>query len=93
MIVNIAIGLLLLGMALALLRAVRGPNVFERILAANSFNTKTLLFIATSGFALGNPVDYIDIALMYAIIGFIGTVAILRCVEFGGFCNSSRDEE
>ena len=83
---TVTIVLLLLGMVMALIRAVRGPSVFERTLAANSFNTKTLLFIATGGFALGNPSDYIDIALMYAIIGFIGTVAILRCVEFGGFC-------
>ncbi|GJL80688.1 MAG: hypothetical protein DHS20C01_03220 [marine bacterium B5-7] len=76
---------LLLGMALVLIRAIRGPSVFERILAANSFNTKTLLLIAVIGFLSESPTDYLDISLMYAIIGFIGTVAVLRCVEYGGF--------
>ncbi len=91
--VGFAVGLLLLAMGLSLIRAVRGANVFERILAANSFNTKTLLFIATAGFGLGNPGDYVDIALMYAIIGFIGTVAVLRCVEFGGFTKDGSEDD
>ena len=92
MILNIVIGILLLAMMLVLMRAIRGPSVFERILAANSFNTKTLLLILVAGFVLGDPVDYIDIALMYAIIGFIGTVAVLRCVEYGGFLGDKEDE-
>ena len=92
MILNIVIGILLLAMMLVLMRAIRGPSVFERILAANSFNTKTLLLILVAGFVLGDPVDYIDIALMYAIIGFIGTVAVLRCVEDGGFQGDKEDE-
>ena len=90
MIVKVVTGVLLLGMVLALIRAVRGPTVFERILAANSFNTKTLLLIAVAGFLAGSPEDYVDISLMYAVIGFIGMVAVLRCVEYGGF---TRDEE
>jgi multicomponent Na+:H+ antiporter subunit F len=88
-IVKFVAGVLLLGMALALIRAVRGPTVFERILAANSFNTKTLLFIAVAGFMAGAPEDYVDISLMYAVIGFIGVVAVLRCVEHGGFSDRS----
>ena len=91
MILAVVAGALLLGMFMVLVRAVRGPSVFERILAANSFNTKTLLFILVAGFLFGDPADYIDIALMYAIIGFIGTVAVLRCVEYGGFAGT--DEE
>jgi multicomponent Na+:H+ antiporter subunit F len=83
---------LLVSMALALIRAMRGPSVFERILAANSFNSMTVLLIAVTGFLMESPPDYLDISLMYAIIGFIGTVAILRCVEYDGF-RASSDEE
>ena len=92
MILMIVAGVLMLSMLLVLVRAVKGPSVFERILAANSFNTKTLLFILMAGFLLGDPADYIDIALMYAIIGFIGTVAVLRCVEYGGFVQEDEEE-
>ena len=84
---------LLNGMFLVLVRAMRGPSVFERVLAANSFNSKTLLLILVAGFLLGDPADYIDIAMMYAIIGFIGTVAVLRCVEYGGFTDGDEDDE
>ncbi len=92
MIVEVVAGALLLGMALALIRAVRGPSVFERILAANSFNTKTLLMIAVAGFLADSPEDYVDIALMYAVIGFIGVVAVLRCVKYGGFMADEEDQ-
>lgn len=85
MILGVVAAALLVGMALALIRAIRGPSVFERILASNSFNTKTLLLIAVIGFLVDSPENYLDISLMYAIIGFIGTVAVLRCVEYGGF--------
>lgn len=92
MIIGVVAAALLLGMALALVRAVRGPTVFERILASNSFNTKTLLLIAVIGFIAGTPEDYIDISLMYAVIGFIGMVAVLRCVEWGGFTREVEDD-
>ena len=46
---------------------------------ANTFNTKTVLMIAALGFVAEEPEDYLDIALVYAIIGFISTVAVLRC--------------
>ena len=70
-------------MGLALIRAVRGPTVYDRILAANSFSTKTIVMVTTFGFMVGEPELYLDIALMYALIGFIGTVAVLKVSEFG----------
>ena len=70
-------------MGLALIRAVRGPTVYDRILAANALNTKTIVMVTTFGFMVGEPGLYLDIALMYALIGFIGTVAVLKVSEFG----------
>ncbi len=73
----------LVTMALALIRAVRGPSVYDRILAANAFTTKTIVMLLLFGFIVDNPSLYLDIALMYALIGFIGTVAVLKVSEFG----------
>ncbi len=70
-------------MGLALIRAVRGPTVYDRILAANALTTKTIVMVTTFGFMVGEPGLYLDIALMYALIGFIGTVAVLKVSEFG----------
>ena len=70
-------------MGFALIRAVRGPTVYDRILAANALSTKTIVMVTTFGFMVGEPGLYLDIALMYALIGFIGTVAVLKVSEFG----------
>ena len=69
-------------MLLALIAAVRGPTVYDRILAVNMFGTKTVLLIAVSGFLSGRP-EFLDLALVYALVNFIGTVAVLKFVRFG----------
>ncbi len=74
---------LLAAMGLALIRAIRGPTVYDRILASNTFSTKTVLMIAVLGFLTGEAELYLDIALMYTLVGFIVTVAVLKVSEFG----------
>jgi multicomponent Na+:H+ antiporter subunit F len=69
-------------MALALGRALLGPTVYDRILAVNAFGTKTVLMIAVLGFLSGRP-DFLDIALVYALINFIGTIAVLKFIRYG----------
>ena len=73
---------ILVTMVLVLLRAMLGPSVYDRILAVNSFGTKTVLMIAVYGFLTGRP-GFLDIALVYAFINFIGTVAVLKYFEYG----------
>lgn len=70
----VAVGLT---MALALTRALKGPTLFDRILAVNSFGTATVLFITVHGFLVGRP-DFLDLALVYALMNFIGTLAVLK---------------
>jgi multicomponent Na+:H+ antiporter subunit F len=67
-------------MGLALARACLGPTVFDRVLAVNMFGTKTVLFIAVFGFLTGRP-EFLDIALAYTLINFIGVIAVLKFVE------------
>jgi len=69
--------LLLVAMALGLVRALRGPTVFDRILAVNMIGTATVALISTLGFVVGRD-DLVDIALIYALISFTSTLAVLR---------------
>lgn len=68
-------------MAVVLVRAIAGPSVYDRILAVNSFGTLTVLLISAHGFFTGRP-DFLDIALLYALINFISTIAVTKFVKF-----------
>jgi multicomponent Na+:H+ antiporter subunit F len=72
----------LLAMGLLLVRAFLGPTVYDRILTVNSFGTKTMLMIALMGFLNGRP-EFLDIALLYALINFVATIAVLKLFRFG----------
>lgn len=63
-------------MALALTRALLGPTVYDRVLAVNMFGTKTVLLFSVIAFLAGRP-DFLDLALAYALINFIGVLAVL----------------
>ena len=72
----------LVTMALALARAVIGPTVYDRVLAVNMFGTKTVLLVAVIAFLFGRP-DFLDLALAYALINFIGVFAVLEFFRKG----------
>lgn len=84
MMYTVAIIAILITISLALIRALLGPTVYDRIAAMNMLGTKTLLLIAVFAF-LTDRHDLLDIALVYALINFIGTVAVLKLVEQGNF--------
>jgi multicomponent Na+:H+ antiporter subunit F len=81
---------ILVTMALAIVRALLGPTVYDRILAVNTLGTKTVLMVAVFGFLTERP-DFLDIALVYALINFIGTVAVLKFFEYGSLGSSGRE--
>lgn len=72
---------ILVTMALTLARAFLGPTVYDRILAVNTFGTMTVILMAVFGFLTDRP-DFLDIALLYALINFIGTIAVLKFFEY-----------
>ena len=82
---------ILLTMALALARAARGPTVFDRILALNAFGTATVLMVAVLGFLAGRP-EFLDIALVYALVNFIGVIAALKLFRYGALGHRAGDE-
>ena len=67
-------------MAMALARALLGPSVYDRVLAMNMFGTKTVLLISVIAFLFGRP-DFLDLALAYALINFIGVLAVLEFIR------------
>lgn len=83
---------LLTTMLLTLIRALMGPTIFDRILAVNSFGTKTVLLIAVYGFLTGRP-DFVDIALVYALINYIGTIAVLKFFEYDDLGSDAYQED
>ncbi|MDP6037347.1 MAG: monovalent cation/H+ antiporter complex subunit F [Candidatus Latescibacteria bacterium] len=91
MFVGAMIGILVT-MVLALCRALLGPTVYDRILAVNMFGTKTVLFISVIGFLTGRP-DFLDLALIYVLINFIGTLAVLKFVQYGDLGADPEEEK
>ena len=71
---------ILVTMTLAIARALLGPTVYDRILAVNLFGTKTVLLLAVIAFLSGRP-DFLDLALAYALINFIGVLAVLEFIQ------------
>ena len=72
---------LIISMILVLLRLYFGPTLYDRVLASNVFGTQTVLFIGVVGFLFGRP-DFLDIALLYALINFVGTIATLKFFKY-----------
>ena len=68
---------ILVTMILALVRALRGPTVYDRVLAVNMFGTKTVLLLSVIAFLYGRP-DFLDLALAYALINFIADPLLER---------------
>ncbi len=69
---------------LILIRIVIGKTTFDRVLAINSLGTIIVIGIALHGFYSDRP-EFLDIAIVYALINFIGTVAVLKLFSTGSF--------
>jgi len=83
---------ILVSMCLAMVRALLGPTVYDRVLAVNTFGTKTVILLAVIGFLTGRP-DWVDLSLVYALINFIGTIAVLKFFEFGDLGHQRHEAE
>ena len=67
---------------LILVRIILGKTTFDRILAVNSLGTVIVIGISLHGFYSSRP-EFLDIAIVYALINFIGTVAVLKIFSTG----------
>lgn len=78
-------------MILALVRALLGPSIYDRIVAVNVFGTKTVLIVALITEITGHA-DLIDVALVYALINFIAIVAVLKLVKMRDLAAAGRGD-
>ena len=78
-----------LTMLLALIRAILRPTIYDRILSVNLFGTKTVLLIGVWGYITERP-EFLDIALVYALLNFIGIIAVLKFFESGDLGDHQR---
>lgn len=73
---------LLVAVALAMVRAILGPTVFDRVLAGNTVGTLAMMLLAVLGFLTGRP-EFLDLAITYGLLNVIGTIAVLKYFRTG----------
>ncbi len=88
----VATGAVLLALLFAVMRAIRGPTVFDRVLAGNTVGTLAILLLASFGFLTGRP-EFLDIGLTYGLLNLIGTFAVLKFFRHGDLAYDVEDEE
>jgi len=82
---------ILISLMLALTRAIKGPTVFDRVLAGNTVGTLAILLLAVVGFLTGRP-EFLDIGLTYGLLNLIGTLAILKFFRHGDLAHDAENE-
>jgi len=83
---------LLVTLALALARAALGPTIFDRLQAANTIGTCSMLLLAVMGFLTGRP-EFLDLALVYGMLNILGTIAVLKYFRHGNLGDPGETEE
>lgn len=81
----------LVALALMLVRALRGPTVFDRLVAANSMGNGAIIVLAVYGFLSGRPA-FLDIGLTYALLNMIGVFAVLKFFRYGPLGHPGEEE-
>jgi multicomponent Na+:H+ antiporter subunit F len=81
----------LVALALAITRVVKGPTVFDRVLAGNSVGNLAVVLLAVIGFLTGRP-EFLDIALTYGLLNLIGTLAVLKFFRHGDLAYDADEE-
>jgi len=80
MMLNIILGIIALAVLLAMVRLLKGPTASDRLLSLDTLTTITLAFIVVFGLLM-KRVIFMDVALVYAVIGFIGIVIVAKFLE------------
>ncbi len=83
---------LFVAVLLVLVRLFGGPTLYDRVLAVNTFGTLTVLILSSLGFVTERP-DFLDIAMLYALINFVSTIAILKFFRYRTFGRTTDSRE
>jgi multicomponent Na+:H+ antiporter subunit F len=83
---------ILVALSLVIVRAIKGPTVFDRLLAGNTVGTLAIMLLATVGFLNGRP-EFLDVGLTYGLLNLIGTLAVLKFFRHGDLAYDVDEEE
>ncbi len=78
-----AIGIVMGSLLIMLIRLLKGPTIFDRVVAANAVGTVSLILIVLFGFLTARP-EFTDIAITYGLLNVISTMAILKFFKQAG---------
>ncbi len=81
----------LVALTLGVIRALRGPTVFDRVLAANAIGVGAIMLLALIGFLAGRP-EFLDIGILYALLNIIATLAVLKFFRYGDLSHPGGEE-
>ena len=87
----VAIAAVLVALALTITRAIKGPTVFDRLLAGNTVGTLAIMLLGVVGFLTGRP-EFLDIGLTYGLLNLIGTLSVLKFFRHGDLAHDSEAE-
>ena len=80
----------LAALVLVVIRVIKGPTVFDRVLAANSVGTLAILLLAVLGFLNGRP-EWLDLGITYGVLNVISTLAILKFFRHGDLAHDAEE--
>ena len=72
--------LILLGLAVALIRLVKGPSLADRVVALDMMTVTIISFCGVYAVFMDEP-SFLDVAIVLALVGFLATVALARYAE------------
>jgi len=80
----------LVAVVLLVIRVLRGPTTFDRLLAANSIGNAAIVLLALFGFLTDRP-EFLDLGLTYALLNYVGTFAVLKFYRSGSLGAEAED--
>lgn len=81
----------LVALTLAVVRAMAGPTVFDRLVAANKIGNAVILLVAVVGFMTGRPA-WLDIGILYGLLNLIAVFAVLKFLRYGDLAHAGGEE-
>ncbi len=89
---TVSVVAILVALLFAILRAIKGPTIFDRVLAGNAVGTLAILLLAAIGFLTERP-EFLDIGLTYGLLNLIGTLAVLKFFRHGDLAYDVDEDE
>jgi multicomponent Na+:H+ antiporter subunit F len=81
---------IVVALALVITRAIKGPTVFDRVLAGNSVGSLAIMLLAVVGFLTGRP-EFLDVGLTYGLLNLISTLGVLKFFRHGDLAHDPKD--